>query len=167
MTRRNAPPARSSHAVGYVRRSTDKQEQSIEDQKKALQTYAAEHGLRLSKFYIDDAISGTSTLGRRAFQQMMSDAQSDAKCFDIIVVYDVKRFGRVDNDDVPTASRSATSVRTSMATPPTICYGRSSNGKPGRNPRIYPRLQSEACSRRSKRAPGWAGHPPTATICVT
>jgi len=99
MTRRNAPPARSSHAVGYVRRSTDKQEQSIEDQKKALQTYAAEHGLRLSKFYIDDAISGTSTLGRRAFQQMMSDAQSDAKCFDIIVVYDVKRFGRVDNDE--------------------------------------------------------------------
>jgi DNA invertase Pin-like site-specific DNA recombinase len=52
---------------GYVRRSTDRQEQSIPDQKEALEKYAAEHGLRLAKFYVDDAISGTSTLGRRAF----------------------------------------------------------------------------------------------------
>ena len=62
-------------AVGYLRRSTDRQEQSIDDQKRALEAYASEHGLRLGKFYIDDAISGTSTVGRRAFQQMMQDAQ--------------------------------------------------------------------------------------------
>ena len=40
-------------------RSTDRQEQSIPDQKKALEAYAAEHGFRLVKFYVDDAISGT------------------------------------------------------------------------------------------------------------
>ena len=99
MGRQSTRTDRIRRAVGYVRRSTDKQEQSIGDQKNALQTYVAEHDLRLSKFYVDDAISGTSTLGRRAFQQMMSDAQSDARCFDVIVVYDVKRFGRVDNDE--------------------------------------------------------------------
>ena len=48
---------------------------------------------------IDDAISGTSTLGRRAFQQMIQDAESQAQTFDIIIVYDVKRFGRIDNDE--------------------------------------------------------------------
>lgn len=99
MIKRNLKKQLSSHAVGYVRRSTDRQEQSIEDQKKALQDYAAEHGLRLAKFYVDDAISGTSTLGRRAFQQMIQDAKKTSRPFDTIVVYDVKRFGRIDNDE--------------------------------------------------------------------
>jgi len=89
----------NNRAVGYVRRSTDRQEQSIPDQKKALETYAAEHDLSLVKFYTDDAISGTSTLGRRAFQQMVQDAQKSTERFDRIIVYDVKRFGRVDNDE--------------------------------------------------------------------
>lgn len=99
MTRSNNTTQLSNRAVGYVRRSTDRQEQSIPDQKKAIETYAAEHDLSLVKFYTDDAISGTSTLGRRAFQQMVQDAQKSTKRFDRIIVYDVKRFGRVDNDE--------------------------------------------------------------------
>ncbi len=99
MIRQNANIHRNSRAVGYVRRSTDRQEHSIDDQKMALKTYASENSLRLAKFYVDDAISGTSTLGRRAFQQMIQDAESPAHKFDLIIVYDVKRFGRVDNDE--------------------------------------------------------------------
>jgi len=99
MIRRDTNTHPKNRAVGYVRRSTDRQEQSIPDQKKALAEYATEHGLRLAKFYVDDAISGTSTLGRRAFLQMIDDAQDANHKFDIIVVYDVKRFGRVDNDE--------------------------------------------------------------------
>ncbi|MFH1614660.1 MAG: recombinase family protein, partial [Planctomycetota bacterium] len=99
MTRSNHTTQPGNRAVGYVRRSTDRQEQSIPDQKKAIEAYAAEHDLSLVKFYIDDAISGTSTLGRRAFQQMVQDAQKSTKRFDRIIVYDVKRFGRVDNDE--------------------------------------------------------------------
>ncbi|MFH1615103.1 MAG: recombinase family protein [Planctomycetota bacterium] len=99
MLKKEAGTRKNNRAVGYVRRSTDRQEQSIGDQKKALEEYIAKHGLRLVKFYIDDAISGTSTLGRRAFQQMIKDAESPTRRFDIIVVYDVKRFGRVDNDE--------------------------------------------------------------------
>ncbi len=51
------------------------------------------------RFYEDDAISGTSTLQRRAFQSMIADAGLSACDFGYIVVYDVKRFGRVDNDE--------------------------------------------------------------------
>jgi len=47
----------------------------------------------------NQSVSGTSTLGRRAFQQMIGDAESPTRRFDIIVVYDVKRFGRIDNDE--------------------------------------------------------------------
>ena len=99
MTRPNNATQPSNRAVGYVRRSTDRQEQSIPDQKKALEKYASENGLIILKFYTDDAISGTSTLGRRAFQQMIQDAQNPGCRFGVIVVYDVKRFGRIDNDE--------------------------------------------------------------------
>ena len=86
-------------AVGYVRRSTDRQEQSIGDQKNILTQYAQDNGIRLHKFYIDDAISGTYTLKRKAFLQMITDAERPSRKFDSIVVYDIKRFGRVDNDE--------------------------------------------------------------------
>ena len=99
MTDRKTQAPRKHRAVGYVRRSTDRQEQSIPDQKKAIEAYTVEHGLRLGKFYVDDAISGTSTSGRRAFQQMIQDAQSPGRRFDLIIVYDIKRFGRIDNDE--------------------------------------------------------------------
>ncbi len=98
---RGSPPsaATATAAVGYLRRSTDRQEQSIPDQRRAIERFAAERGLRLARFYTDDAISGTSTVGRRAFQQMIADAKSSQRDFSIIVVYDVKRFGRVGNDE--------------------------------------------------------------------
>jgi DNA invertase Pin-like site-specific DNA recombinase len=99
MTRSNNTTQPVNRAVGYVRRSTDRQEQSIPDQKKTIEAYASEHDFQLIKFYVDDAISGTSTLGRRAFQEMIQDAQKSTRRFDKIIVYDVKRFGRIDNDE--------------------------------------------------------------------
>lgn len=99
MIRSNKSAGQNKRAVGYVRRSTDRQEQSIDDQKKILEKYAQEQGIRLNKFYIDDAISGTYTLKRKAFLQMIDDAERPSRKFDSIIVYDVKRFGRVDNDE--------------------------------------------------------------------
>lgn len=86
-------------AVGYLRRSTDKQEQSIGDQRKALIHYAEAHGIEIVDYFVDDAISGTSTTGRKAFQQMMADAQKPGRVWNTILVFDVKRFGRTDNDE--------------------------------------------------------------------
>lgn len=86
-------------AVGYLRRSTDRQEQSIGDQRRAVAEYVHDNGMDLTDWYVDDAISGTSTTGRKAFRRMIDDAQDRHRRFDVIVVYDVKRFGRLDNDE--------------------------------------------------------------------
>ncbi len=85
--------------MGYVRRSTDRQEQSIPDQMKAIERYAAEQGLAVARWYTDDAISGTSVAGRRAFQELIAHSQRADRDFSHVIVYDVKRFGRVDNDE--------------------------------------------------------------------
>ena len=98
---RHRPAGRATApvAVGYLRRSTDRQEQSLPDQKRAVEVYAADNGLRLHHLYVDDAISGTSAAQRKAFQQMLTDAQQPSCPFRYVVVYDVKRFGRLDNDE--------------------------------------------------------------------
>ena len=94
-----ANPQIRTTAVGYVRRSTDRQEQSIGDQKKTIEAYASQNRLKLLEFYVDDAISGTSTIKRKAFLKMISDAESKTCKFSNIIVYDIKRFGRIDNDE--------------------------------------------------------------------
>src|SRR2546426_3256360 len=93
------PGAALRPAVGYLRRSTNRQEQSIGDQKAALERHALDHGYAILRFYTDDAISGTSTDARKAFQKLFQDAQSDTCDFRAVLVYDIKRFGRVDNDE--------------------------------------------------------------------
>src|SRR3989454_3356383 len=86
-------------AGGYLRRSTDRQEQSLGDQRSAIERYAKEHGFGVLRFYTDDAVSGTSTNGRKAFLLLLKDAESDARDFRTVLVYDIKRFGRVDTDE--------------------------------------------------------------------
>jgi uncharacterized protein YegP (UPF0339 family) len=48
---------------------------------------------------VDDAISGTSTEARKAFRAMIEAAQRPDRFFRYVLVYDVKRFGRVDTDE--------------------------------------------------------------------
>ncbi len=102
---RAGPAHASRSAVGYLRRSTDRQEQSIPDQRKAIERYAAEQGIAVERWFTDDAISGTSVAGRRAFQEMIAEAQKPhasrggPRSWSFVIVYDVKRFGRIDNDE--------------------------------------------------------------------
>ncbi len=89
----------TKHAVAYMRRSTDRQEQSIADQRTAIEAYASERGFELLRYYIDDAISGSTAEERAAFMEMITASQQDGHLFRYILVYDVKRFGRLDTDE--------------------------------------------------------------------
>jgi len=80
-------------AVGYARRSTDMQERSIPDQQAFVQRWADEHGYAILRWYTDDAISGTSTKGREAFERMIHQAEN-GRDFEAVLVYDISRFSR-------------------------------------------------------------------------
>jgi DNA invertase Pin-like site-specific DNA recombinase len=88
-----------TRAVVYLRRSTDRQDRSLDDQMTAIQVYARTRGCRILQIYTDDAISGVRSDTRPAFQQLLRDAQQPGCGFNVVLVYDLKRFGRVDNDE--------------------------------------------------------------------
>jgi DNA invertase Pin-like site-specific DNA recombinase len=81
-------------AVAYLRRSTDRQEQSLGDQRLEISRHAEEHGYEVIREYVDDAISGTSADQRPGFQQMVSDAEAGQ--FKAVIVWNSDRFSRGD-----------------------------------------------------------------------
>ncbi len=83
-------------AVVYLRRSTDKQDRSIVDQREVILRHAREHGFEIVDEFVDNAVSGTSTTGRREFRRMMQEALSPSPRFQYILVYDFSRFSRDD-----------------------------------------------------------------------
>ena len=71
------PRARpATGAVGYLRRSTDRQEQAIPDPRKAIEAYATLHGLRLVHFYTDHAITVTTPGLRNGCQELNHISQN-------------------------------------------------------------------------------------------
>lgn len=86
-------------AVGYLRRSTDRQEQSIGDQRRVIEAYALKQGFDLLSYYTDDAISGATSSERAAFLKLIGDAKRKDCPFKHVLVYDIKRSSRVDNDE--------------------------------------------------------------------
>jgi len=80
-------------AVGYCRFSSEQQRggYSIDAQKDAITAYCKAKDLKLLKFYVDEAKTGTKDK-RDEFQQMIDDAKS--KLFDVVIVHKLDRFSR-------------------------------------------------------------------------
>jgi DNA invertase Pin-like site-specific DNA recombinase len=86
-------------AAEYVRMSTEHQRYSIEYQCDAIRAYSARRGLQIVRTYLDAGRSGLRLERRLGLQQLLSDIESGRADFDIIVVYDVSRWGRFQDAD--------------------------------------------------------------------
>jgi site-specific DNA recombinase len=90
----------------YARYSTDLQsDRSIEDQLALCQSYAERNKLTIVATYADRARSGSSTINRDGWQQLMRDAE--ARAFDVVLAEDVDRISRDEADYHPARKRLA------------------------------------------------------------
>jgi DNA invertase Pin-like site-specific DNA recombinase len=86
-------------AVQYVRKSDEHQKYSTENQAEANRGYAQSHGMEIVRTYCDDGISGLSFERRDALRQLIADVQAANADFEVILVYDVSRWGRFQDPD--------------------------------------------------------------------
>lgn len=86
-------------AAEYVRMSTDHQRYSTENQSAAIHAYAMSHGMEIVTTYRDEGKSGLDIGGRDALRTLLDDVQAGRTQFQVILVYDVSRWGRFQNTD--------------------------------------------------------------------
>ena len=80
-------------AVGYCRFSSNGQrEESIDAQKRAIQKYADENNLIISNWYVDEAKTATTTVGRDEFNRMINDSKNSL--FSYVIIHKLDRFSR-------------------------------------------------------------------------
>lgn len=92
-----SPPLR--RAAEYVRMSTEHQKYSTENQSDAILAYAASQGMEIVQTYADAGKSGLRIEGREALQRLIRDVEEGCADFDVILVYDVSRWGRFQDAD--------------------------------------------------------------------
>jgi DNA invertase Pin-like site-specific DNA recombinase len=86
-------------AAQYVRMSTEHQQYSTQNQSDKIREYAEKRGIEIIKTYADKGKSGLSIGGRAALQQLISDVETGVAEFNVILVYDVSRWGRFQDTD--------------------------------------------------------------------
>lgn len=86
-------------AAEYVRMSTEHQQYSTENQADKIREYAARRGIEIIRTYADEGKSGLRIDGREALQRLLRDVESGQADFNVILVYDVSRWGRFQDAD--------------------------------------------------------------------
>lgn len=86
-------------AAQYVRMSTEHQQYSTHNQSDKIREYAERRGIQIVRTYADDGKSGLSIGGRAALQRLIADVEAGAADFNVILVYDVSRWGRFQDAD--------------------------------------------------------------------
>src|SRR5471030_2118254 len=94
-----AKPRLGMRAVEYVRMSTEHQQYSTENQASKIREYATQRGIEVIRTYTDAGKSGLRIDGREALQQLLRDVESGSNEFQMILVYDVSRWGRFQDAD--------------------------------------------------------------------
>lgn len=80
-------------AAGYVRCSTEMQEDSPEQQKKEIETFAALRKFKIVEWFVDFGKSGTTFDRRPAFQRLREKVEHKPE-FQVVISYDESRWGR-------------------------------------------------------------------------
>jgi DNA invertase Pin-like site-specific DNA recombinase len=83
----------------YVRMSTEHQQYSTENQADVIREYAAKHGIEIVRTFEDSGKSGLRIQGRDALQQLLETVRLGKADFEIILVYDISRWGRFQDAD--------------------------------------------------------------------
>lgn len=81
-------------AALYVRMATEQQQYSTANQTDKIRDYASKRGIVIIKTYSDVGKSGLSIFGRTGLQKLLSDVDSGQADFNLILVYDISRWGR-------------------------------------------------------------------------
>jgi len=95
----DVPQVPAVRAAEYVRMSTEHQQYSTENQRDKIRDYAMRRGLEIVRTYADEGKSGLRIDGRRALQQLIKDVENGNADFQVIVAYDVSRWGRFQDAD--------------------------------------------------------------------
>jgi DNA invertase Pin-like site-specific DNA recombinase len=82
---------RAPRAIGYIRRSTERQDESLEQQRTQLTAFAAARGWELAAIFEDDAISG-SEMSRPGLDRLRHAAKDPA--VQIVLAWDRNRLSR-------------------------------------------------------------------------
>lgn len=90
---------RAIRGAQYVRMSTEHQRYSTENQSDAMAQYARQRGIDIVCTYSDEGKSGLRIQGRNGLKQLIDDIQSGRADFEIVLVYDVSRWGRFQDAD--------------------------------------------------------------------
>jgi DNA invertase Pin-like site-specific DNA recombinase len=101
MAERASTPTTSQliRAAQYLRMSTEHQQYSIANQSAAIALYAAAHNIGIVRSFKDEGKTRTTIKGRKGLQQLLSLVQSGFADFEMILVYDVSRWGRFPDAD--------------------------------------------------------------------
>jgi len=86
-------------AAQYVRMSTEHQQYSTENQGDVIREYAEQRGMIIVCTYADEGKSGLRLDGRKALIKLIKDVESGTTDFEVILVYDVSRWGRFQDAD--------------------------------------------------------------------
>ncbi|MFC3077726.1 recombinase family protein [Phenylobacterium terrae] len=86
-------------AAQYLRKSSEHQRYSLENQAAAIALYALRRNYRIVRTYADAGRSGLTFKGRPGLQALISDVAGGGGLFDAVLVFDVSRWGRFQDPD--------------------------------------------------------------------
>jgi DNA invertase Pin-like site-specific DNA recombinase len=83
----------------YLRMSTEHQQYCLDNQRRAIETYAEVHRFQVVQTYTDSARSGVVLKRRNGLRQLLQDVMGGKAEYKTILVYDVSRWGRFQDTD--------------------------------------------------------------------